>query len=64
MYACSIVSSSGQCEEWINVIVGLPPLTQSQVYELGGAFLLLYTTAFCLGLLARMLLRSGANRFD
>lgn len=64
MYACTELDASNQCVQWVQIIYGLPPLTQEQVYQLGGSFVLLYATAFGLGLIVRMILNSGANRFQ
>lgn len=61
MYACNEVSG-GQCVEWVELVYGLPPLTQQEVLTLGASFTALYATAFCLGVLVRMLLNSTASR--
>jgi len=62
MFACTEIGRNYQCVEWVELVYGLPPLTQSDVYALSASVITVWGVAFALGVLVRMLLNSTASR--
>jgi hypothetical protein len=62
MFACTELDINNDCVEWVELVYGLPPLTQSEVYTLSASVITVWGVAFVLGVLVRMLLNSTASR--